>query len=216
MNAEGLLIVVSGPSGAGKGTIRQALQACRGDLLFLPSATTRPPRAGEVDGVNYFFVSRDEFATRMSQGEFLEWADVYGNWYGTPKAPVLEALRHGRDVLLEKDIKGALALKRVFPEAVYVFVFPPSLEELKARMARRGTEKAEAMRRRLAEAREELAHVGDYDYVIINDDLEAAVEKLLAIIVAEKCKVSRQFNPLVRSFLEKGVKAADVHDSPIP
>lgn len=188
---EGLLIVVSGPSAAGKGTVCRELLNCQPDLVFSVSATTRPPRPGEVDGKNYYFISRDEFERMVAAGEMLEWAEVYGNFYGTPRKAVVEWLEQGRDVLLEIDIQGARQVRRQFPRGVFIFLMPPSLAELERRIRERGTETEEAVRRRLASAAAEIAACREYDYVVVNDRVEDAVAKIRAIITAEKCRVER-------------------------
>lgn len=188
---EGLLIVVSGPSAAGKGTVCRELLNCQPDLVFSVSATTRPPRPGEVDGKNYYFVSREEFERMVAAGEMLEWAEVYGNLYGTPRKAVVEWLDQGRDVLLEIDIQGARQVRRQFPRGVFIFLIPPSLAELERRIRERGTETEEAVQRRLASAAAEIAACREYDYVVVNDRVEDAVAKIRAIITAEKCRVER-------------------------
>lgn len=188
---EGLLIVVSGPSAAGKGTVCRELLNCQPDLVFSVSATTRPPRPGEEDGKNYYFISREEFERMVAAGEMLEWAEVYGNFYGTPRKAVVEWLEQGRDVLLEIDIQGARQVRRQFPRGVFIFLMPPSLAELERRIRERGTETEEAVRRRLASAAAEIAACREYDYVVVNDRVEDAVAKIRAIITAEKCRVER-------------------------
>lgn len=189
--AGGLLVVLSGPSGTGKGSIRRGLRKIRPDIIYGVSVTTRKPRAGEVDGESYFFVDEEEFFRKVRAGELVEWAKVYDNYYGTPREPMESQLAAGQDIILEKDIQGALALKERYPEAVYVFILPPSFEELRRRVERRGTESAEERVRRMASASWELRHIGRYDYVIVNDNLEKAVRQLVAVIEAEKCRVGR-------------------------
>lgn len=192
MADRGLLIVLSGPSGAGKGTVRSVLQKLRPEIGYGVSVTTRPKRAGEADGVSYHFVAREEFERRIANQEFVEWAEVYGHLYGTPRQPMEDWLAAGHDAIVEKDIQGAMALREHYPDAVYVFILPPSLDELHKRIARRGTESPEARQERLANAGEELGYVDRYDYAIVNDDLDEAARRLEAIIVAEKCRVQRQ------------------------
>jgi len=188
---KGLLIVVSGPSGAGKGTICSAYLERNPHAVLSVSVTTRKPRVGEKEGVNYFFRDKETFLKMVENGEFLEYAEVYGNYYGTPKKFVEEKLADGRDVILEIDIQGALQIKERFPEAVFVFIIPPSMEELKRRIVKRGTEDAETIYRRFQSAYEELNYISRYNYVIINDTVDSAVAKLEAIVLAEKCRVDR-------------------------
>jgi guanylate kinase len=188
---KGLLIVLSGPSGAGKGTICKALMEKEKDLKLSISATTRQPRSGEIEGKNYFFKSEEEFEKMIENDSFLEWAKVYDHYYGTPKDFVLKNLEEGNDVVLEIDIQGALKIKEKFPEGVFIFILPPSMEELKNRIKKRGTETEEEIIKRFKSAYEELNYVSKYNYVVINDSVEEAVEKIRAIIIAEKCRVDR-------------------------
>ena len=188
----GLMIVLSAPSGAGKGTIRERLQRRLPGLLYAVSVTTRPRRPHEVDGVDYHFVTPEQFQRLVEAGELVEWARVYGNYYGTPREPMETWLREGRDVICEKDVQGALKLMDIYPEAVYIFAMPPSLAELKRRLEQRGTESPEARRQRLASADVEMACVDRYDYVVVNDDPDRAADDILAIIRAEKLRARRQ------------------------
>ncbi|MFS8640019.1 MAG: guanylate kinase [Symbiobacteriaceae bacterium] len=188
----GLMIVLSAPSGAGKGAIRRRLPERLPHLRYAVSVTTRPMRPGEIDGINYHFVTPEEFHARVEAGYFVEWAKVYGNYYGTPREPMETWLREGHDVICEKDVQGALKLMDIYPEAVYIFTMPPSLEELRRRIERRGTESPEARAQRLASADCEMACVDRYDYVVVNDDLERAVDDIIAIIRAEKLRSCRQ------------------------
>jgi guanylate kinase len=180
--ARGRLFVISGPSGAGKGTVVREVLRRRPDVLLSVSATTRPARAGERHGVDYHFVGSNDFLGQRDSGGFLEWAEVYGNLYGTPRAPVDAALASGRDVVCELDIQGAQSVKRSRPDAVLVFVEPPSLDELFMRLRRRGTEDPEALSARLRAAYEEVKQKGLYDHIVVNDDLEQAVRALLRIL----------------------------------
>ena len=180
--ARGRLFVVSGPSGAGKGTVVQEALRRRPDIFLSVSATTRPARAGERNGVHYHFISSNDFLAQRDSGGFLEWAEVYGNLYGTPRAAVDAALASGRDVICELDIQGALSVKRARHDAVLVFIEPPSLDDLFMRLRRRGTEDPETMSTRLRSAYEEVKQKGLYDHIVVNDDLEEAVRCLLRIL----------------------------------
>lgn len=174
--------MISGPSGAGKGTVIRRLLADKPELALSISATTRPLRPGERNGIDYQFVSVPEFLGMRDRGEFLESAQVYGNYYGTPRPPVEAALRGGRDVLLELDIQGAASVKRAKPEAVLVFIEPPSFDDLKERIRGRGTENPEALFKRLEAAYEEVRSKGTYDHIIINDEVDRAANELARII----------------------------------
>lgn len=191
MEGKGLLIVVSGPSGAGKGTICKNLLNVKKDIVVSVSATTRSPRAGEVDGKDYFFISKEKFKKMIEKDEFIEYAKVYDNYYGTPRRFVEENLEKGFDVLLEIDIQGALQVKERYQEGVFVFILPPSMQELKNRITRRGTESEREILKRFEAAYKEINYVSRYNYFIINDKVEDATEKLRAIIIAEKCRVDR-------------------------
>jgi guanylate kinase len=198
----GMLIVVSAPSAAGKTTLVEALvRRCPG-LDRSRSYTSRPARPGERDGVDYNFVSRGDFEAMASRGEFLEWADVFGHLYGTAVKDT-DALRgRGRDVVLVIDVQGARQV-RARTESVGVFVLPPSFAALEARLRQRSQDAEEAIRRRLATAREEVAAVHDYDYVVVNDDFERCVDELRAIVLAERARRSRRgpvIEPIVRTF----------------
>ncbi len=191
MKEPNFLFVISGPSGAGKGTLCSCFLKEMPNMKYSVSATTRLPRPGEVNGKDYVFMTKEEFFLKAEQGEFLEWALVYGNYYGTPKEEVERCLKNGRDVILEIDIDGALQIKKKFPEGVFVFILPPSLKELEKRIKGRNKDAADVINRRLKEAVRELRYVSHYDYIVINDRVEKAVEKLKAIVLAEKCKSSR-------------------------
>jgi guanylate kinase len=184
----GLLFVLTAPSGCGKGSLRRALLAEEGNIRFCPSVTTRPPRPEEVDGEDYFFLSREEFTGRKDRGELCEHALVYGNYYGTPKKDIEDALKAGVDVILEKDVQGAKVLREVFPDGIFVFVLPPSFDELQRRIEQRGTEGEEQKKLRLQSARQEMADLSAYDYVIINADLDKAKDRLRAILAGERAR----------------------------
>lgn len=189
MPKRGLLYVMSGPSGTGKGTIRDIVLKNHPELRFCVSITTRRPRPGEVDGVHYVFMSINDFEERLSRAEFLESANVYGNLYGTLRAPVEDCLVLGCDVLLEKDVQGALAIKQSMPEAVLIFIAPPSVDELRSRIMKRGTETAPDLARRLESARDELNKAEHFNYVVVNYVVEDSVKVLEAIITAERHRV---------------------------
>lgn len=188
----GLLVVVSGPSGTGKGTLCNALRREWPHLGYSVSATTRQPRPGEIDRVNYFFYTPAQFAKMIQQNQFVEWAYVYGNYYGTPRAFVEEKLAAGEDVLLEIDIQGALQVKRQYDKGIFIFVAPPSMEELRRRITMRGTESPEVISQRLEATTTEVAYAPQYDYIVINQDVGTAVEEIKAIIIAEKCRPFRR------------------------
>jgi guanylate kinase len=188
---KGNLIVISGPSGAGKGTICQEILRINTDLKYSISATTRSPRSGEFDGVNYFFVAKNKFKQMIETDDLLEWAEVYDNYYGTPRKFVEEHLAKGLDVILEIDMQGAISIKSKFPNGVFIYIAPPSSKELKARLEKRKTDSSETIESRLKCLKSELAYIDEYDYLVINDDLETAVQKVLAIITSEKCLVKK-------------------------
>lgn len=191
MNKKGILIVISGPSGAGKGTICKELLEKEDNLYLSVSATTRKPREGEVHGVNYYFLEKEDFMKRVENGEFLEWAEVHGNCYGTPKFNVEELINEGKNVILEIDVQGALNVKKNCEDGVFIFVLPPSMEELKRRIIKRGSETPESLITRFKNAYEEINFISKYNYAVVNDDLEEAVKKVQNIILAEGCRVDK-------------------------
>ena len=191
MSDRGLLIVISGPSGAGKGTICANIRKEMPNLVYSVSMTTRAPRVGEREGINYFFRSKDEFESLLSADAFLEYAKVYDNYYGTPKQHVMDLLDDGKSVLLEIDIQGAMQVKERFSDAVFIYIVPPSLSELSERLHNRGTDAKEVIDKRLSLACSELALAHRYDYIVVNDDLAEASEKVASILRAESCKISR-------------------------
>ena len=182
---KGLLILISGPSGTGKGTVCDLLRQKHPEISYSISATTRQPRPVEQDGVNYYFYTKEKFREMIDQGQLLEWAEVYGNFYGTPKQKVLDRLEAGEDILLEIDTQGALNVMKVMPEGLFIFLLPPSLEELAARLKGRGTETEESLHRRLGAAVDEIKLATKYRYVVVNDKVEDAEETIANIIEAE-------------------------------
>lgn len=189
---KGLLIVLSGPSGVGKGTVRKAIfQDPDVDFVYSISATSRKKRRGEVDGVDYFFKTREEFEEMIKNDELLEYTQYVGNYYGTPIKFVKETIESGKDVFLEIEVEGAKQVREKFPDGLFIFLIPPSFRELEKRIRRRGTESDELIQSRLSVAREELKMMSLYDYVVENDRVENAVKKIKAIVMAEHCRRSR-------------------------
>ncbi len=189
---KGILFVISAPSGAGKTTLCREAMKRLDNLTFSVSYTTRPPRPGEEEGRDYHFVDEETFLQMVEKGEMAEWARVYNHLYGTPKAPLLKAIKEGKDILLDIDIQGASQIKGAFPDdAVTIFVFPPSLETLKERLGKRGTDPPQVIKERWAKAEEEMAMYPLFQFFVVNDQLERAVEDLLAIIKSERHRVKR-------------------------
>lgn len=187
----GSLIILSGPSGAGKGTIHNELLKKNKKLKYSISMTTRPIRNGEVEGVDYYFVNEDEFKKEIEKGNFLEYAFVHGNYYGTPKKQVEDLLNKGYDVILEIDIQGALKIKEIKEDAIFIFIMPPSMRELRDRLVKRGTETKDKIVERFKNAYKEINEISKYNYVVINDKVNNAVKKVQAIMLAESCRVDR-------------------------
>ena len=179
----GRLFVISGSSGVGKGTVIKEFLSKHGDYKLSVSCTTRSPREGEIDGINYFFITKDEFRHNIETGEFLEWAEFSGNMYGTKKAYVERKLSEGKNLILEIDTKGALQVKKIMPEAVLIFILPPSLEELEARLRGRHTETEEAIQKRLGSIKKEMENSELFDYKVVNDSISNAVSRLEEIML---------------------------------
>ena len=199
LNDRGLLVVISGPSGVGKGTVRKALfNLPKHNLVYSVSMTTREKREGEVDGVDYYFVSKDEFIKRRKEGKFLETAEFVGNYYGTPLDKVNEQLDAGNEVVLEIEVEGAIQVKRKVPDCVMIFIVPPGKQALYDRLKRRGTESEEVIEERITKANREfkLAHL--YDYIVVNDEVNNAADRIMAIIRAEHAKTERS----IHSYME--------------
>ena len=188
----GLLLVISGPSGVGKGTLVKALMDRNSRIKMSVSATTREPRPGEIEGVHYFFKTEEEFKDMVERGEFLEYIHVFGSkYYGTPRSFVEQQLQDGYDVMLEIDVQGAMKVKQSFPDAVLMFITAPSMSEIKSRLIGRGTETMEQVEKRFATAFEEVKMIPEYDYVIVNDVVDVAVHHMEAILEAERCRTVR-------------------------
>ncbi|WP_411676655.1 guanylate kinase [Caproicibacter sp.] len=202
MTNEGLLLILSGPSGTGKGTVVKNLMAGNPGIRFSVSATTRAPRPGETDGKEYFFLTRERFHEITADGKMLENAEYCGNCYGTPLTPILEWTAQGLDVVLDIEVQGGAQVKQKRPDAVGIFILPPSLQELEHRLRQRGTETEEVIRGRLQAARREIQAAVHYDYIVINDTVESAVAQIQAIIHAEKNKTSRN-EELIERILKK-------------
>lgn len=187
-----LLIVLSGPSGAGKDALLARLKETGYPLEYITTLTTRPQRARERDGIDYHFVSTEKFQEMVQNNELLEWANVYGNWYGVPRQPVKEALGRGRDTIVKVDTQGAATIKKILPQAVFIFLTPPSLAELDKRLSQRRTESPSDLARRLETAQREIEQLPLFDYIMISnrDELDQALAQIRAIITAEKCRVS--------------------------
>lgn len=191
---KGFLLVISGPSGVGKGTVLHDLMNTQENLVYSVSATTRKKRDGEIEGVSYFYLNHDEFKKMIAEDKFLEYAQVHNNYYGTPKEFVEKKINEGKIVILEIDVQGALNIKKNTDNGVFIFLAPPSLKELKKRIVGRGTETDEDIKIRMNNAKKELEYIKDYDYIVINDHLNSAITSVNEIINAEKHKVFREEN----------------------
>ena len=183
------LFIISGPSAVGKGTIVKRILKSDGKV-HLSVSTTRNPREGEEEGVSYYFMSDEQFVKAVGEGGFLEHASVHGHYYGTPKAPVMSQLKAGRDVILEIDVQGAMQVKESYPDGVFIFILPPSVDALRSRIMHRGTESEEDIQVRLGAAQREMEYLEHYDYYVVNDDLEKAVDSVKKIMAAEHWKVT--------------------------
>lgn len=200
---QGFLLIISGPAGTGKGTVCNALLEKDKNIKFSVSSTTREPRVGEVDGVNYNFISKEEFREMVENNKFLEHAFVHTDYYGTSEESVMKSVSEGKVVLLEIDVQGALQVKERYPEVVTIFLLPPSMEELERRIVDRNTETQEQINKRMENAYKEISLVNKYDYYVVNDDLDIAINNIESILTAEKLKVKR--NPKIKKeILEKG------------
>ncbi len=192
MMSKGRLFIVSGPSGSGKDTILKEVLSKNPDIFFSISSISRPMRAGEVEGDKYHFISKEEFLSLIESNMLLEYNEFCGNYYGSPKAPVMEAINADRDVILEVDVNGAEQVRRVMPDAVSIFIMPPSYEELRRRLSGRGTETEDVIEARLKTALAEIARADEYDYIVINDVLSEAVEDLIMVIKSNRLTINRQ------------------------
>lgn len=190
-NQHGNLIVISGPSGAGKGSVISKLMESYDNLWLSVSMTSRSVRSNDIPDVTYYFVSKEEFEERIKDGVFLEYAMYNGNYYGTPKDKINEKLREGKDVILEIEIQGALKVKELVPDAIFIFILPPSMNELKKRLVGRGTDSRDKIIKRFSTAYREINEVTKYNYVVVNDDVDKAVNKVNSILLSERCRVDR-------------------------
>lgn len=199
---KGQLFVVSGPSGAGKGTICQKLVE-DANIELSVSMTTREPRSFEKNGINYYFVSKEQFLKSIEEDGLLEYAEVYGNYYGTPKEMVMKKLEEGKDVILEIDIQGAMKVKQAYPNGIFIFILPPSMAELRKRITGRGSETEDAINMRLGETLKEISYIDKYDYCVVNGELSEAVDRVKAIVVAEHSRVSESIYNLIKKYEEE-------------
>ncbi len=195
LNDRGLLVVLSGPSGVGKGTVRKTLMNITGhNFVYSVSMTTRPMRPGEVEGVDYYFVSREEFEKRIKEGKFLEYAEFVGNYYGTPLDKIEKQLNEGKEVIMEIEVQGAQQVREKMVDAITIFIVPPTKDALFERLRSRGTEDLETIRKRIEKAEREFKLAYKYDYIVVNDSVENAADRIVAIIRAEHAKTKRSIN----------------------
>ena len=199
LNQRGLLVVISGPSGVGKGTVRKALfEMTNHNLVYSVSMTTRTPRPGEVDGVDYYFVDKEAFIKDIKEDKFLEWAEFVGNYYGTPKEKIEEQLDFGKEVVLEIEVDGALQVREKMKDAVFIFIVPPGKKALYERLNKRGTDSAETIKKRMEKADSEFLLAYKYDYIVVNDDVHNAADRIMAIIRAEHAKTERSIHNYIK------------------
>lgn len=198
MERKGKTFIISGPSGVGKSTVLKALFQGRDDLYFSVSATTRPPREGETDGVDYHFITPEQFMEWINQDAFLEYAQYVGNFYGTPMRYVDEAMAQGKDVILDIEVQGAMQVHAKRPETIRIFIAPPTWEELERRLTKRGTDSPEKIQQRLLRAKVEMQTALDYDYFVINATVDSAVAELRAIMLAEHCRIDERMDDLMK------------------
>lgn len=190
-NGRGSLIVISGPSGAGKGTVIQKLLEMNNNAWLSVSCTSRPIRSNDIEGVTYYFLTKEQFEEKIKNNEFLEYAEYNGNYYGTPKAKIQEKLDQGIDVILEIEVQGALIIKNSFKDAIFIFIMPPSMKELRDRLIKRKTDSKEKIISRFKTAYNEINEVSKYNYVVVNDEIDIAANKVNSILISEKCRVDR-------------------------
>jgi guanylate kinase len=204
LNRRGLLVVLSGPSGVGKGTVRKALfEMPEQEFVYSVSMTTRPPREGEVDGVDYYFVTREEFERQIAEGNLLEYAEFVGNYYGTPKDKVEEQLNRGKEVILEIEVNGALQVREQCKDAAFIFLVPPTRQALYDRLMNRGTESEEVVLARIAKANKEFKLAHQYDYIVVNDEVHNAADRIMAIIRSEHAKTFRSIHQYLKLIEEE-------------